>query len=245
MLFSHALRPLLVIAALLGTSCSASERDRPGVAGASPPGGPSAAIATAATPAPPDPPPATLTITGDVEVADASPQVVLFSSGNRLRIEIRHRAPGSAQPDSVLTLAGVPPTPGSYRLHGPGPAPRHGLTAYFTTRSERVGSMKDFTHAVAGSLTLRERGPGALVGEFRVTAEERPPSDPAPRPGEPPLNMTGRRPAPPPARIEATGTFLAVLAEVRQASLDDSSAAPPFAPGSALRRTRGDQDEGR
>jgi hypothetical protein len=150
--------------------------------------------------------------------------VVVFTTGDRLRIEVRHRPPGSAQPDSTLTFLGIPARPGTYRLQSPGIS--RGPAASFTTRSEQVGSMRDFTHAVSGSLTLAEQTSGMLAASFRVAAQEPPPPVPTPRPGEPAAALGGRRPPPPPARIEATGRFPIDLEGLAAAPLASRDAGP-------------------
>lgn len=189
------------------------------------------------TPTPtPEPTPSSassLLVAGDVNFEDHDPEVVLLAEGDKLRVELRHREAGSARADSILTLLGVPREAGTYSLRPP--ATGAGPRAFFTSRSERVGSMKDFNHLVSGTLELREESPGVLAGAVRLAAQEPPPPPrPTPRPGEPPPNMLGLRPPPPPASIQATGSFLVVLSAVRPAPDPEpgipaamSSPAPP------------------
>jgi hypothetical protein len=101
------------------------------------------------------------------------------------------------------------------------------VQALFTTRSERVGSMKDFHHAVTGTLILREESPGVLAGTFAADMQEPPPPPPpAPKPGEPLPSMLGKVPPSPPARVQVSGALVAVLAAAR--------AAPTPPPGAAV-----------
>ena len=184
-------------------------------------------LAPAATPTPSASPPSTptpqppganrLQVAGDVNFEDLDPEVVVLESAEGLRLELRHRVPGSAQPDSTLVLLGVPPGGGALRLVSPAAARGRGVVgALFTTRSERVGSMKDFDHGVAGTLTLREESPGVLAGTFQGALQEAPPPPPPPpKPGEPLPSAQGRVPPPPPARVQVAGTLLAVLSTAR------------------------------
>jgi hypothetical protein len=159
---------------------------------------------------------------------------VVFESGDRLKLELRHRVPGSASPDSTLVLFGVPARSGSYRLAPPraAAAGRGVVGVLFTTRSERVGSMKDFDHGVAGSLTLREESTGVLAGSFEAELEEAPPPPPPPpRPGDPLPSAQGKVPPKPPARVKVGGTLVAVLAAARVEPTPPSGAATPASIG--------------
>jgi hypothetical protein len=180
------------------------------------------------TPAPTPPSSNRLAVAGDVNFEDLDPEVVVFETDGRLRLELRHRVPGSASPDSTLVLLEVPPGGGAYRLVAPGAARGRGVVgALFTTRSERVGSMKDFDHAVSGTLTLREESPGVLSGSFQADLQEAPPPPPPPhKPGEPLPSMLGKVPPSPPARVQVGGALVAVLSTAR------TSPTPP--PGAAV-----------
>jgi hypothetical protein len=171
-----------------------------------------------ATPAATPPSANRLLLAGDVNFEDADPEVVLLLAGDRLDIEIRHREDGSAAPDSTLHLLQVPKEPGTYTLHPPTTPPVPGrLAAYLTSRTERVGSMKDFTAAVNGKLTLHEESPGVLLGTFQLAAQEAPKPPPPVVAGMPtPSPLLGTVPPPPPAQVQASGSFLALLSAARQ-----------------------------
>lgn len=195
----------------------------------------------AATPSPlpqgptPTPTPAgvdRLVLTGDVAFEDLSPEVVLTRRGELYDLELRHREPGSAAPDTTLFFQGVPATAGTYAVRAPRPGggPGGGVAAFLTSRTERVGSMKDFTDDVRGSLTIREESPGVLAGEFTVAVQETPPPPPVVIEGVPtPAPSVGTMPTPPPARVEASGGFLVLLAEARAAPSE-----PPPLPTPAI-----------
>ena len=187
---------------------------------------PTPSPAPTATPAPTPPSANRLAVAGDVNFEDFDPEVVVFETDGSLRLELRHRVPGSASPDSTLVMLQVPPGGGAYRLVAPGTARGRGVVgALFTTRSERVGSMKDFDHAVSGTLTLREESPGVLSGSFQAGLQEAPPPPPPPpKPGEPLPSMLGKVPPSPPARVQVGGTLVAVLSTART-----SPTAPPGA----------------
>jgi hypothetical protein len=193
---------------------------------------------SAATPAPSN----RMVLTGDVVFDDADPELVLTAAGERLRVELRHREPGSAAPDTTLYFLEVPPRAGTYALNAPATPPVPGrVAAFLTSRTERVGTMKDFVAAVSGTLTLREEASGLLSGTFEVTAQEAPQPPPLVLEGAPtPPPNIGTVPPPPPARVEATGSFLALLSAVRAAAPEPPplpTAAPPPPDGPAGQET--------
>ena len=181
-----------------------------------------------ATPAPTPPSANRLVVAGDVNFEDLDPEVVVFETDGLLRLELRHRVPGSASHDSTLVLLDVPPGGGALRLVAPGAGRGRGVVgALFTTRSERVGSMKDFDHAVSGTLTLREEATGVLTGSFQADLQEAPPPPPPPpKPGEPLPSMLGKVPPSPPARVQVSGALVAVLSTARTS--------PTAQPGAAV-----------
>lgn len=205
--------------ALLAAACGSESAvvDRIASAAAPPPAATPQPTPTP-TPAPP-PSPTTLVLAGDVEVEDDAADVVAeplpAPDGRtpRLRVEVRHRIEGSSTPDAIVVFLNVPPKAGTYALHSPEPTMVPGrVYAFVTTRGEALGSMKDFTSGVAGTLTLR-REASALAGTFRVSAHEPPPPPPPkPKPGEPPPRpIVGTVPPAPPKHVQASGTLLAVL----------------------------------
>jgi len=179
----------------------------------------------------PTPGPNALTVAGDITVNDPDPEVVAIASApddastsgggtksrQRLRLELRHRPEGSSQADSVLVFFNVPATSGVYPLHAPEDPPVSGrVYAYFTSRGEAVGSMKDFNTGVVGKLELSKTSDTVLTGSFQFSAQEPPPSPPpAPKPGQPPVVVVGTIPPAPPAHVQANGTLLARLDEVQ------------------------------
>jgi hypothetical protein len=192
------------------------------------------------TPSPtPAPGPNTLTVAGDVTVNDPDPEVVTIvaragddaaagagsKSPVRLRLEVRHRPQGSSQADSVLVFFNVPATSGVYPLHAPEDPPVPGrVYAYFTSRGEAVGSMKDFNTSVVGKLELSKSSDAVLSGSFQFAAQEPPPPPPpAPKPGQPSIPVVGTIPPTPPAHVQASGKLLAHLDE-----LQSSDASAPF-----------------
>lgn len=199
--------------------------------------------AKAATPTPrprpsptpvPTPGPNALTVAGDITVNDLDPEVVAIAaeendanadggSGReshqtrRMRLEVRHRPEGSSQADSVLVFFNVPAASGTYPLHAPEDPPVPGrVYAYFTSRGEAVGSMKDFNTGVIGKLELSKSGDRSLAGTFEFAASEPPPPPPpAPRPGQPNIPIVGTIPPTPPAHVQASGKLLTRLDEVQ------------------------------
>ena len=185
------------------------------------------------TPRPTPPPPlsaSTLTVVGDVTIADADPEVMVAPlTASKLRVEVRHREHGSSHPDSVLVFFNVPARPGIYTVHSPEDPPVAGrVYAFFTSRGDAVGSMKDFNTAVTGTLRLHRQA-DALAGSFQVWAQEPPPS-PAPPllPGQPPPRpVVGTLPPEPPAKVQATGTLLALFPADAEVQAADAGQGPP------------------
>jgi hypothetical protein len=221
--------PPLLVAALLAAACSGGEAsplvERLTVAAAMPPPRP--------TTAPQPPPPVSasaLMVTGDVNITDTNPEVMVAPlTAAKLRLELRHREHGSSQPDSVLVFFNVPPRPGLYSVHSPEDPPVVGrVYAFFTSRGNAVGSMKDFNTAVTGTLRLH-REAGALAGSFEVWAQEPPPRlPPPPRPGQPPPRpVVGNLPPVPPAKVQATGTLLALIPAGAEVEAADAAQGPP------------------
>lgn len=197
--------------------------------------------ATAATPTPrpkptptpvPTPGPNALTVAGDITVNDLDPEVVTIGADQngedggdareshktpRLRIEVRHRPEGSSQADSVLVFFNVPAASGVYPLHAPEDPPVAGrVYAYFTSRGEAVGSMKDFNTGVIGKLELSRSGDSSLAGTFEFAASEPPPPPPpAPKPGQPNIPVVGTIPPTPPAHVQASGKLVTRLDELQ------------------------------
>jgi hypothetical protein len=186
-------------------------------------------VKAAPTPVP-TPSPNALHVAGDITLEDHAPQVVAMAmpgSGKAplLRIEVRHRPEGSSQADSALIFFAVPALPGTYALHAPEDPPVAGrVYAYFTSRGEAVGSMKDFNSDVLGRLTLTREQPNALAATFQFAGQEPPPPPPPPSPkGQPAAAVVGTIPPHPPAHVQVTGTLLADLDLVQP---EDASA--PF-----------------
>jgi hypothetical protein len=177
---------------------------------------------------PPIAPPQTssLVLEGDMTVNDPSPDVFAVPSTSTatgehasLRIEVRHRVGGSSQPDAVVVFLGVPAKAGTYALHAPTESMLDGrVYAFVSTRGEAVGSMKEFSSDVAGSLTLR-REAGGLSGSFRITAQEPPPTPRTTASGQPAPPTVGTIPPEPPGRIAATGTLMLRADEIDAATL--------------------------
>jgi hypothetical protein len=175
-----------------------------------------------------------LVLSGDVSFEDLDPEVVLTRTGERYQIELRHRGGGSAAPDSTLVLAEVPAVPGTYAVRGPGAAGSRQVSAFLTSRTERLGTMKDFTASVQGTLTLREQAPGLLAGELEVALQEAPPPPPVVLEGAPtPAPNVGTMPTPPPAQVRANGAFLILLADARPAPSEPPPLPTPAATAAA------------
>jgi hypothetical protein len=209
--------PLLVLT--VAWSCGADPVDRlAATAALDATSTPTPAAATPATPTPLPRGASLLVLSGDIAFEDRDPEVVVTREGERLRLELRHGLPGSALPDSTLLLLHVPARAGSYRLVSPAAGGSSAVQALFTTRSERVGSMKDFGHGVSGTLTLREESPGVLAGRFEATLQETPPPPlPPPKPGEPLPSTAGKVPPSPPASVRVHGSVVVVPALARPA----------------------------
>ena len=163
--------------------------------------------------------PNAMIVAGDITLEDRNPDVAVVpdevagADDGRLRIEVRHRPQGSSQADSILVLDNVPARAGTYRLSAPEEPPvTSRVYAWFTSRGEAVGSMKDFNTAVAGSLTLDEKSPGALLGSYQFAAQEPPPPPPpTPTPGQIAPPVVGTIPPEPPKRVQISGTLLVTL----------------------------------
>jgi hypothetical protein len=163
----------------------------------------------------PPPSSSSLTLSGDVNVEDSYPNVVIAplsigtGAGGPLRIEVQHHVGSDSQPDAVVVFLNVPARPGTYLLHTPEEPMTSGrVYAFVTTRGQALGSMKDFDTVVFGTLTLRGEGHG-LRGTFHLSAIEPAPTLPPPIPGQPATRPAGLVPPSPPARIEAAGTLVA------------------------------------
>lgn len=234
-------RPLHFLATALLTVACGNESAVVERFGGSPPQTPSVSATPAPEPAPvSSPSDSTFTLAGYLKIDDSDADVVVVplpqtGSGRdrRLRIEVRHREGGSSQPDAVLVFLNVPVRPGTYAVHSPEATlvPSR-VYAFATTRGDAVGSLKDFNRAVSGSLVLR-REVDALVGTFRLSAQEPPPPPPAePLPGEPaPRPLVGTIPPEPPARVEVSGRLLVQLPDGLLLAVDDS----PVTPGAPQR----------
>ena len=142
---------------------------------------------------------------------EASPAA---SGRRRARLEILYRQGSGLAPKVGVVLSGVSlePALGAHPLRGP--AGGSGTQAWVTGQSDLVGTMRDFTRDVRGTLWIEAAPQGILAGRFDVTATEAPP--PPPDSGtEDPSHRVGEAPPPPLETVHVTGSFRFPVARLR------------------------------
>jgi hypothetical protein len=208
---------LLAASLLLAAACSdAPTNDTASVTGALP----GEATPLAEEPAPPQGE-GWFSLQGDidlqVEEAEVRAERLPGEEGPpRLMVELQLRRGAGLAPEAGVVLLGLAPdlAPGEYALRAPQAG--SGLRAFIVARSDRVGSMRDFTEGVTGTLRVTESPPGELVASFRLAAVEAPYAPPRDDEDPPPSpSRGGTAPESPPGRLEAQGAFRLPLAAVR------------------------------